>query len=198
MRWLRPPLPTRLPTAHLGSVPPPLPPPPALCTPGSAGLCSALRGSSRRAGGGGGRSRPGPCSGATPPRAARGLAAAAGSPPAPAARCSRRVPAARPGAGEGEGAGARGDESSCEAERRRKGRRWRGLRPRREGVGGGRGPRREGETHRGHERGRLRCNFGPARRAHLPRFSPRRPGHPSGGWFSFVLFSHTRELQGGD
>lgn len=102
------------------------------------------------------------------------------------ARRSRRVPAVWPGAGEGEEAGARRDESSSAAERRRKGGRWRGLRPGREAGGGGRGPRRVGETHRGHERGRLRCNLGPARRAHLPRFSPRRPRHPSGGWFSFV------------
>ena len=31
------------------------------------------------------------------------------------------------------------------------------------------------------EGGRLRCNFAPARGAHLPGFSPRRPRHPRGG-----------------
>lgn len=55
--WLRPPLATRLPPAHLGSAPPP---PPALCTPGSAGLCSALRGSSGARGAGAGGAAPVP------------------------------------------------------------------------------------------------------------------------------------------
>lgn len=190
LQWLRPPLATRLPPAHLGSAPPP---PPALCTPGSAGLCSALRGSSRRAGGGRGRSRPGPCSGATPPRAARGLAAAAGNPPAPAAL------GASPPFGPARGRARRRELPETKVAARRK-------EEEKGGGGGGCGRAGKGWEEAADQGGRGRPTEGTSAGGYAATWAPPAartcPGSPRGGRGTLreaglVLFSHTRELQGG-
>lgn len=156
---------------------------------GSAGLGAATRSTPRprRARRGRGREEPpGPGWSATPPRAARGLAAAAGNPGAepPSARPRRLGPArVRAGrwepaetkvaarlAGRGGGEEKKGEEAAA---------RGSGAGP--GAVEGGRGPARKGETCRASERERLRGNFAPVRGAPLRPFSPRRLRHPRAG-----------------
>lgn len=170
-----------------------------------AQLSPAPRGPDGRAGGEVGRSRRVRWS-ATPPRAARRLAAAAGNPspepapPAPAAHAVGAPPLLGPAPGRA-GWRQRAEAEVAARLKERGGGGGEGSAPRR--AGRGRRPRTEaadlraGERLAGaHDRRGLRFNFAPAHCAHLPGFSPRRPRYPRAGWFR-CLAERGDCLQGG-